>query len=76
MSEEESLSDYKQLMYWLAFDKPELLMKRSPRNTNWDAFKEEVRGRLRKFPTKYGTIDELELSAPGGPQDQNQETVQ
>ena len=61
--EEESLSDHKQLIYWLALDKPELLMNRTPRNTNWEAFKEELRGRLRELPSKYGMIDELDLLA-------------
>ena len=38
-------------------------MKKTPRNTNWETFKEDLRDRLRELPTKYETIHELELSA-------------
>ena len=44
--EKESLSDHKQFIHWLALDKLELFMKRTTRNTYWEAFKEELRGRL------------------------------
>ena len=63
VSEEESLSDHRQLIYWLALDQLEVLNKRTPWNTNWDAFREELRGRLRELPTKYGMIDELDILA-------------
>lgn len=63
VSEEESLSDHKQLIFWLTLRKPEVQLRRNPRRTDWGAFKEELQGRFEDFPSRYGTCDELEHAA-------------
>ncbi|XP_033222466.1 uncharacterized protein LOC117176335 [Belonocnema kinseyi] len=40
--------------------KPVVSKIRNPRNTLWDSYKEELRGKLVEFPKNYGSIDELE----------------
>ncbi|XP_033232023.1 uncharacterized protein LOC117183000 [Belonocnema kinseyi] len=62
-SKEESLSDHKYILFQLNLAKPVVSKIRNPRNTLWDSYEEELRGRLVEFPTNNSSIDKLEHAA-------------
>ncbi|XP_033229049.1 uncharacterized protein LOC117180668 [Belonocnema kinseyi] len=58
VSNEESLSDHKYIPFQLNLGKPVVSKVKNPRNTLWDSYKEELRGRLVEFLKNYDSIDE------------------